>query len=55
MPFADAGRPSIQLGLLKALGEACGFPVSSLRPPEVPEIQLLYLRERGHVVRRKVV
>ncbi len=30
MPFADAGRPSIQLGLLKALGEACGFPVSSL-------------------------
>lgn len=30
MPFQDARRPSIQLGLLKALGSAAGFPVVTL-------------------------
>src|SRR5262249_45471981 len=28
MPFASAARPSIQLGLLKAVGQEKGFPVS---------------------------
>jgi ribosomal peptide maturation radical SAM protein 1 len=30
MPFMDVDRPSIQLGLLKAIGEAHGFPVRTL-------------------------
>ncbi len=30
MPFMDIDRPSIQLGLLKSLGEARGFPVQTL-------------------------
>ncbi len=30
MPFMDIDRPSIQLGLLKAIGEAHGFPVRTL-------------------------
>jgi ribosomal peptide maturation radical SAM protein 1 len=30
MPFVDIDRPSIQLGLLKAVGEANGFPVRTL-------------------------
>lgn len=30
MPFADIDRPSIQLGLLKAIGEAHGFPMRTL-------------------------
>ncbi|HEV2782535.1 MAG TPA: RiPP maturation radical SAM C-methyltransferase [Actinophytocola sp.] len=30
MPFQQADRPSIQLGLLKAIGEAHGFPVRTL-------------------------
>jgi ribosomal peptide maturation radical SAM protein 1 len=30
MPFMQADRPSIQLGLLKAIGEAHGFPVRTL-------------------------
>lgn len=30
MPFMQADRPSIQLGLLKAIGEAAGFPVRTL-------------------------
>lgn len=30
MPFLDADRPSIQLGLLKAIGERHGFPVRTL-------------------------
>src|SRR5439155_25552049 len=30
MPFMDIGRPSIQLGLLKAIGEQHGFPVRTL-------------------------
>jgi ribosomal peptide maturation radical SAM protein 1 len=30
MPFQHADRPSIQLGLLKAIGEAHGFPVRTL-------------------------
>ena len=30
MPFMDAGRPSIQLGLLTAIARAQGFPVESL-------------------------
>ncbi len=30
MPFMDIDRPSIQLGLLKAIGEAAGFPVRTL-------------------------
>jgi ribosomal peptide maturation radical SAM protein 1 len=30
MPFMDAGRPSIQLGLLKAIVAGCGFPVRTL-------------------------
>lgn len=30
MPFMDVDRPSIQLGLLKAIAESYGFPVSTL-------------------------
>jgi ribosomal peptide maturation radical SAM protein 1 len=30
MPFMDIDRPSIQLGLLKAIGQAQGFPVRTL-------------------------
>ncbi|GIH06070.1 RiPP maturation radical SAM protein 1 [Rhizocola hellebori] len=30
MPFMDVDRPSIQLGLLKAIGQAHGFPVRTL-------------------------
>ena len=30
MPFMNVNRPSIQLGLLKAIGEAHGFPVRTL-------------------------
>jgi ribosomal peptide maturation radical SAM protein 1 len=30
MPFMDVDRPSIQLGLLKAIGEMYGFPVRTL-------------------------
>ena len=30
MPFQDTLRPSIQLGLLKAIGEAAGFPVRTI-------------------------
>jgi ribosomal peptide maturation radical SAM protein 1 len=30
MPFMDVDRPSIQLGLLKAIGETHGFPVRTL-------------------------
>ncbi|HWO67172.1 MAG TPA: RiPP maturation radical SAM C-methyltransferase [Umezawaea sp.] len=30
MPFVHVDRPSIQLGLLKAIGEAAGFPVRTL-------------------------
>jgi ribosomal peptide maturation radical SAM protein 1 len=30
MPFLETGRPSIQLGLLKAIGEQHGFPVRTL-------------------------
>lgn len=30
MPFLEIGRPSIQLGLLKAIGERHGFPVRTL-------------------------
>lgn len=30
MPFMDIGRPSIQLGLLGAIGRAAGFPVQTL-------------------------
>src|SRR5687767_15485582 len=30
MPFMDVDRPSIQLGLLKAIGQAHGFPVHTL-------------------------
>jgi ribosomal peptide maturation radical SAM protein 1 len=30
MPFQQADRPSIQIGLLKAIGEAHGFPVRTL-------------------------
>ncbi|NUT99071.1 MAG: RiPP maturation radical SAM protein 1 [Saccharothrix sp.] len=30
MPFMDLDRPSIQLGLLKAIGESHGFPVETL-------------------------
>src|SRR5215469_11572356 len=30
MPFMEAHRPSIQLGLLKTLGTECGFPVLTL-------------------------
>ena len=30
MPFMDIDRPSIQLGLLKAIVEAHGFPVRTL-------------------------
>lgn len=30
MPFQDARRPSLQLGLLKAVGRAAGFPVETL-------------------------
>ena len=30
MPFQDARRPSIQLGLLKSIGTAAGFPVATL-------------------------
>ncbi|OLF19251.1 RiPP maturation radical SAM C-methyltransferase [Actinophytocola xanthii] len=30
MPFMDLDRPSIQLGLLKAIGESHGFPVDTL-------------------------
>lgn len=30
MPFMDAHRPSIQLGLLKSLAAGCGFPVRTL-------------------------
>src|SRR4051812_13314990 len=30
MPFMDVDRPSIQLGLLKAIREAHGFPVRTL-------------------------
>jgi ribosomal peptide maturation radical SAM protein 1 len=30
MPFMHADRPSIQLGLLRAIGEATGFPVRTL-------------------------
>ena len=30
MPFMDADRPSIQLGLLKAIGQAQDFPIRTL-------------------------
>src|SRR5688500_4622340 len=30
MPFMEVDRPSIQLGLLRAIGAAHGFPVESL-------------------------
>ena len=30
MPFLDAWRPSIQLGLLKSIGSAAGFPIATL-------------------------
>src|SRR5215831_16733947 len=56
MPFMDAYRPSIQVGLLKALAAAHGFPVRSLHAnlDFAAQIGLDYYQRlaqhRGHMV-----
>ena len=56
MPFVDAQRPSIQLGLLKALATAHGFPASTLHANLDFAVQIgldyyqLLSQHRGHLL-----